>query len=233
MNIQWRSKRLWGYILIIAVYALAVKIQQLLITSRRQASIISTVDEWARQGKPVEAQKLSRRDVKQYLKITVLATGEDLLYEGFVSKSVQQKLSQGQDLYWVRQDGRLEAGDPVPGKVLLVAEEPDMANGMYRVRVRFERAIEQEAKMAVARVHYETIKSAINVPVESLDAAGEHYYGWRIENGRARQVEVTVDQRNGYGAIVTEGLKEGDLFVTAGQTFLKNNDPVNIVQNKE
>ncbi|HRZ39988.1 MAG TPA: hypothetical protein P5246_03165, partial [Candidatus Omnitrophota bacterium] len=130
MNIQWRSKRLWGYILIIAVYALAVKIQQLLITSRRQASIISTVDEWARQGKPVEAQKLSRRDVKQYLKITVLATGEDLLYEGFVSKSVQQKLSQGQDLYWVRQDGRLEAGDPVPGKVLLVAEEPDMANGM-------------------------------------------------------------------------------------------------------
>lgn len=233
MKIQWRSKRLWGYILIIAVYALAVKIQQSVITSRRQAKIVSTIDEWRRLGKPVETQSINRKDVKQYLKITVQASKEERIYEGFVSKTIQQKLAPGQDLYWVRQEGRLELGDPVSGKILSAVPEPDMANGMYPVRVKFDRAIEQEAKMIVARVHYDTITNAINVPVESLDIINDRYYGWRVEDGRARRVELSVGDRNGYGAIVDEGLKEGDLFVVKGQAFLKDNDPVNSIQSKE
>ncbi len=233
MNIQWRSKRLWGYIVIIIVYALAVKVQQTVITSQRQAKIISTIDEWNRLGKPVEAQNIKRKDVKQYLKITVLASKEERVYEGFVSKAIQQKLSPGQDLYWVRQEGRLELGDPVSGKVLSVAPDPDMANGMYLIRVQFDRVIPQEEKMIVARVHFVTLENVINVPIESLDVVDERYSGWRIENGRARKVDLSVSQRNGYGAIVDDGLQEGDLFVTKGQSFLKDNDLVNIIQSKE
>jgi len=227
MKIQWRSKRLLGYILIIAVYALTARGDHDLLHLDR------TVDEWNRLGKPVETQNIHRKDVKQYLKITVQASKEERIYEGFVSKAIQQKLSPGQDLYWVRQEGRLELGDPVSGQVLSVAPEPDMANGMYLIRVQFDRVIPQEEKMVVARVHFVTLKDVINVPMESLDVVDERYYGWRVEDGRARRVELSVGQRNGYGAIVDEGLKEGDLFVVKGQAFLKDNDPVNSIQSKE
>ncbi|NLE64683.1 MAG: hypothetical protein GX606_02060, partial [Elusimicrobia bacterium] len=163
----------------------------------------------------------------------VQATADDLVYEGFVSRDVQQKLSPGQDLFWIRQEGRLEVGAPVAGTVLFVGQEPEMANGMYRLRVRFEERVPQEGAMVVARIHFGTVEKVISVPVESLDMEGGHYFGWVVREGKARRVSLSVAQRDGYGAIVSEGLVAGDLFVVGGSTFLQENDLVMIVKNKE
>ncbi|NLE65703.1 MAG: hypothetical protein GX606_07305, partial [Elusimicrobia bacterium] len=114
------SKRVLAYLGLIVLYAVAVKVQQEHVMTGRQARIISTIEEWRQNGKPVEVRPIAVEDVKQYLKVTVQATPEDLVYEGFVSRDIQQKLSPGQDLYWIRQEGRLEVGAPVAGTVLFV-----------------------------------------------------------------------------------------------------------------
>jgi membrane fusion protein (multidrug efflux system) len=67
------------------------------------------------------------------------------------------------------------------------------------------------------------------VPEEALVPAGSDQFVFRVADGKAQRVKVATGARRGSKVEVVEGLKAGDLVVTAGQLKVRDGVPVKTV----
>ncbi|MCO5095994.1 MAG: efflux RND transporter periplasmic adaptor subunit [Rhodocyclaceae bacterium] len=69
-------------------------------------------------------------------------------------------------------------------------------------------------------------RQGLTVPEEALVPAGNDNFVFRVVEGKAQRVKVTIGQRNGAAVEIEDGLKAGDEVVTAGQLKLRDGVPV-------
>ncbi len=213
-----------GYLIIILVGSFSVLATMESVKDKRARHIESFVSEWADQGKPVTANRIKSAKVPVYTKITLIVK-QDKEAAGFVTADIKDKLAKGQEIY-------LQDGGTVCGKISKVNQDLDVNTGMYAVEAGFGNLDSPVGSMLQVLVLTGMLKDVLVVPNSIIDISGDNYSLWKIEDSRAVKASIKIGRRDGYGTVVEEGLRSGDLVVYTGQSILKEGDKVNIVEEK-
>jgi multidrug efflux pump subunit AcrA (membrane-fusion protein) len=208
----------------IVVFTLLVFWRQHVVQRQRGQAIVSTIAEWDQYGKPVIAQNIAYQDMKEYAKITIRPLSKTL-FEGYVTKDIQERLRPGQSVY-VDQG----QGERVVGVIRDVGQALDVDTGMFRVRAAFDHGAALSNHIVVAYVHTGTLRDVIHIPNEIIDDSNGKFFIWTIRDGRAYTQNVLLGERNGFSAVVVQGLRDGDMVVLQGQSQLADGDKVHIVE---
>ena len=204
------------------VFLLAVIFKQAMITSKRNEKIVSAFSEWQQYGKPVVVETIQKKDVLSYTKVTAWQL-DSHTFKGHTSKTVRDQLRIGQEMVFKYEKLKHK------GVISKIADEISLDTGMYAIQVSFEDSFDSP-EWVVAYAHTGTIKDVIDIPNEVIEKNGEEFLVWKVEDGRAVKQTVTIQQRDGYGAIVGSGIQEGDMVVFEGFTQLNEGDKVRIVK---
>lgn len=125
-------------------------------------------------------------------------------------------------------------GESFTGKVYAVAPQIDTAGRSIQLRAmvsnsdgRLRPGIFARVKLALKR--YE---NAISVPEEAIVPKGNKQLVYRIKDGKVEVVPVKLGVRHDAMVQVVEGLKTGDVVITAGQIKVRPGAAVNPVNMK-
>jgi len=207
------------------LFVVFVIIRQRQVRFMRNRPIISTVSRWQENGKPVFVKRISRGDILLFEKLTLRPAGNKV-FEGYVPKAIQEKLTIGQNIY-------AESGSgSIIGSISGVSRDISLDTGMYYVKAAFEKPVDA-SDWIVVYVHTDTLRNVICVSENIIDRQDEKMYVWKVEGARAIKQEVKTGQHNGYGIVIPEGLNAGDIVVYKGFTQLSENDLVNIVKSTD
>jgi hypothetical protein len=209
------SRKAVVYTLIIAGVLVSVPLRIWQVERDRAREIVSMYEERKRNGKPVEAMIVQAKDVPVYAQFTVRSVDAQRA-SGFVTGDVKNALKEGQEVYD-------ENKSAVCALVTAVGKDLDIGTGMFAVSVEFNQPVEP-GRLFVVCCHTATLKNALVVSNEVLDIDNGDYFIWKAENGLAKRYKVTVGSRNGYGAVIAEGLQNGDTVIISGQSLLADND---------
>lgn len=80
-----------------------------------------------------------------------------------------------------------------------------------------------------AKVSVDLIEAGLNMaegfqlPMTAIEAgaSSQDFYVWKLEGGKAHRYEINVDQINGTGALVSSGIKQGDVLVSSSLRKLR------------
>ena len=219
-----KNKPLFIGLLCLVLFLLAVKWRKHVVIKQRNAPIVSFVKEWEETGKPVVVQTVKKSDVPIYTKVTSWKV-EPNVFEGHVSKTVRDQLHVGQEMIFQVD------GSTFQGKITKVAEDLSLETGMFPVYVEFQQEFDVP-RWLVALAHTDTMRNVIHVDDEVADYRGGTYYVWIVEDGQARQREIALLSRNGYGLIVQSGLEEGESLVIEGHSKLREGDKVKVLETR-
>ncbi|MBC7793681.1 MAG: efflux RND transporter periplasmic adaptor subunit [Clostridia bacterium] len=115
----------------------------------------------------------------------------------------------------------------VDGKIRQLSPSADQQSRTYRVWVAIP---EPPPDVRLGSTVYATFASdfppAIRVPVQAIVDEGERTSVWVIDHGVVKARPVTLADRAGRNAIVTEGLRDGEHVVIAGVHTLKDGQAV-------
>jgi len=211
----------------IVAFTFLVFWKQHVVQTNRDQAIVSTISEWKTHGKPVVVQNIVRQDIQVYEKITITPLSKTL-FEGYVTKDIQEQLKAGQTV-----SVDTEQGGRVFGVISDVGQALNVDTGMFRVRAAFDHEVASSNRIIVAYVHTGTVKDVISIPNEIIDGGGGKFFVWNTRDGYAYKQNVLLGERNGYGAVVLEGLHDGDVVVIAGQTQLSDGDKVSVAAYKD
>jgi len=213
-------KKIYLAILLVCVIAVLIKIA--VVQIERNRPIVSFVSGWGRDGKPVTVKEIKAADIPVYTKFTV-RSNSDKLASGFVTADIKDKLKEGQEVYFTDNDGT-----PC-GKISNIGRELDINTGMFPVEVEFNVSVAALGSTSVVFARTSTLQKVLVVPNEILESLGDNYYLWKVDDGRAKRIQVKIVSRDSYGAVIAEGIQAGDSIVFSGQSQLEDNDPVNII----
>jgi hypothetical protein len=211
----------------IVAFTLLVFWRQHVVQTQRDQTIVSTISEWKTHGKPVVVQNVVRQDIKVYEKITITPLSKRI-FEGYVTRDIQERLRPGQTV-----SVDTEQGEKFLGVINYVGRALNVDTGMFRVQAAFDHEIAASNHSIVAYVHIGTLEDVISIPNEIIIDSKGGFFIWTVRHGHAHKQDIRLGERNSYGAVILQGLHEGDMVVTQGQTQLSNGDMVRIVDNKE
>ena len=118
------------------------------------------------------------------------------------------------------------------GTVRSAEKAANMQTKLYTVTVTVPAEVEGLLNGMFADVTFYTAVSegAVAVPTDAILTSGETQYVFVVENGTARQVEVTTGLNSSGVTEITSGLEAGVQLVTVGQQYLTDGDAVRIVE---
>ena len=215
------KKRISVYFICLLLFIAFVIAKQQQVRFRRNKPIVSTFSQWQQNGKPVFVKRVLLEDVPLFEKLTLRPVG-NRTFEGYVPKATQEKLAIGQNIY-------VESGsDEIIGSISEISNDISLDTGMFYVKADFEKSVDV-SDWLVVYVHIDTIFNVICMPNTIIDHEDGQYILWVVDDGYARKRTVIIKRRNGYGAVIEEGLEAGDYVVMRGFTQLSDNDKVNIL----
>ena len=118
-------------------------------------------------------------------------------------------------------DGRVFAINPLVdtnGRSIVI--RAIVKNGEARLR---------PGMFARVRLLFAENQDSLTVPEQSLFPVGDDLYLYKAIDGRAQRVKVDIGQRRQGQVEITQGLKVGDIIVTAGQSKLKDGATIKVV----
>ena len=214
-------KRKTIYLIIIILILSSVPLRIHAVKAERGKKIVSFYEEWKKAGKPVEVRVINAEDIPVYAQFTVRAV-DGRLARGFVTGEVKNALQEGLEIY------DPENRSVVCARLKSVGAELDIGAGMFPVEVEFDKPHDPGVAFVVS-AHTSTLHNVLALPNEVLDIIGDEYFIWKDENGLAKKRKVAVRLRNGYGAVISEGLQSGDKVIFSGQSMLEDNDRLLVV----
>ncbi|MDD5669162.1 MAG: hypothetical protein PHE58_03930, partial [Candidatus Omnitrophica bacterium] len=214
------SRKIYVYAGIIVICFVSVFIRIELVQRDRNKAIVSFVSEWEHNGKPVTVEKVMPKDVPVFTKLSVRG-GIDTRAAGFVTGDIKDNLKEGQEIFCTDKNQSC-------GRILTIGRELDADTGMFSVGIELNDALGL-GELAVVFVRTSILANALVVPNEILDFSEGEYYVWKVENGKAKRIQVKIVSRNGYGSVIGEGINPGDVIVFNGRSILSENDKVRIV----
>ena len=118
-------------------------------------------------------------------------------------------------------DGRVFAINPLVdanGRAIVI--RAIVKNGEARLR---------PGMFARVRLLFGESQDSLTVPEQTLFPVGDDQYLYKVVDGRAQRLKVEIGQRKQGQVEITQGLKAGEIVVTAGQPKLKDGAQVKIV----
>jgi multidrug efflux pump subunit AcrA (membrane-fusion protein) len=218
-------KRISIYLICLFVFVVLIIAKQTQVRFKRNRPIVSIFTEWKEHGKPVIVHKAIARDVPVHTKVTAWPVSDNV-FEAYVPRAIQQTIYQGQEI------SAMVDGQEFTGVISDVAEDISLDTGMYCVRAEFPGDLHLDG-WVVAYVTTDTLHKVICIPNNIIERENEKIFIWKIQKKHAVKQYIKIGERNGYGAIVLEGLSPGDLIVYKGFTQLLNNDLVNVIESIE
>ena len=219
------KKRILIYFICVLLFIVFVITKQQQVCFRRNKPIISTSSQWQQNGKPVFVKRVLLKDVPLFEKLTLRPVGNGI-FEGYVPKATQEKLAIGQDIY-------VESGsNSIVGFISEISNDISLDTGMFYVKAVFKKPVDV-SNWIVVYVHIDTLFNAICMPNAIIGHEDGQYILWVVVDGYARKRTVVIKRHDGYGAVIAEGLEEGDFVITRGFTQLFNNDKVNILNSRD
>lgn len=76
------------------------------------------------------------------------------------------------------------------------------------------------------------VPDAVMVPEQALVAFGKDQFVFKVLEGKVAQTRVVTGERRNAEVEITQGLKAGDVVVTAGQLKIRDGAPVQVINNK-
>jgi len=213
-------RKIYVYAGIVVLCFVSVFIRIELVQRDRNKAIVSFVSEWERNGKPVTVEKVMPKDVPVFTKLSVRG-GRDTRAAGFVTGDIKDNLKEGQEIFCTGKNQSC-------GRILTIGRELDADTGMFPVEIELNDVL-GAGELAVVFVHTSTLADALVVPNEIFDFSEGAYYLWKVENSKAKKIQVKIISRNGYGSVIGEGINPGDVIVFDGRSILSENDKVRIV----
>jgi len=83
---------------------------------------------------------------------------------------------------------------------------------------------------ARVRLLFSENQDSLTVSEQALFPVGDDQYLYRVVDGHAQRLKVDIGQRRQGQVEITQGLKAGDIVVTAGQPKLKDGALVSVVE---
>lgn len=124
-------------------------------------------------------------------------------------------------------------GETFGGEVFAIDPSVDTASRtiLLRGRVPNDRKLLRPGMFAKVSVVLRQWDKAITVPERALVPQRDKQFVFKVADGKAQMVEITVGDRKGGRVLVTNGLSEDDLVITAGQgkPMMREGTPVTVV----
>lgn len=76
------------------------------------------------------------------------------------------------------------------------------------------------------------VPDAVLIPEQAIVAFGKEQFVFKVADGKVAQTKVVLGERRNAEVEITQGLKAGDVVVTAGQLKIRDGAPVAVVNNK-
>jgi membrane fusion protein, multidrug efflux system len=76
------------------------------------------------------------------------------------------------------------------------------------------------------------VPDAVLIPEQAIVAFGKEQFVFKVVDGKVAQTKVTLGERRNAEVEITQGLKVGDVVVTAGQLKIRDGSPVAVVNAK-
>ncbi len=120
------------------------------------------------------------------------------------------------------------------GAVISMGLKAD-SNRTYEVIAEFDNPNQKllPGMLMEAQIQMVQYSSNFIVPKESVITEGSDQFIYRIKDGVAEKIPVETGQSRGALMQINGPLKEGDLLVLQGQTYLQKGTTVNVVETKE
>jgi len=118
------------------------------------------------------------------------------------------------------------------GKLTVLDNQVDQTTGTIKLKAIFanqQRALWPGGFVGV-RLRVETAKGAVVVPPVAIQRGPQGPYVFLVTDDTVRRVAVTTGYEDQASAIVTSGLKAGDVVVTDGASRLSDGSKVNVVR---
>ena len=219
------KKQITIYFICVLLFIAFVIAKQQQVRFRRNKPIVSTFSQWQQNGKPVFVKRVLLEDVPLFEKLTLRPVGNGI-FDGYVPKAIQEKLAIGQDIY-------VESGsNSIAGFISEISNAISLDTGMFYVKAVFKKPVDV-SNWLVVYVHIDTLFNVICMPNTIIDHEDGQYILWVVVDGYACKRTVAIKRRDGYGAVIAEGLEEGDFVITRGFTQLFDNDKVNILNSRD
>lgn len=125
-------------------------------------------------------------------------------------------------------------GVVIPGKVREISPVADPATRTYQFKVAIPNGDKTAADVKLgqtAQVLFSSISATprITVPLSSLNQEKNITSVWVVENSVVRLVPVTIGGVAGNDVLLLDGVKPGQVIVTAGANLLKNGQKVRLL----
>jgi len=123
-------------------------------------------------------------------------------------------------------------GKTFDGQVFAINPLVD-ANGrsiVIRAVIRNTEARLRPGMFARVRLLFSENQDSLTVSEQALFPVGDDQYLYRVVDGHAQRLKVDIGQRRQGQVEITQGLKAGDIVVTAGQPKLKDGALVSVVE---
>lgn len=140
----------------------------------------------------------------------------------------------------------IKVGDSVKIKITTISDEIFEGNitsiapgansdGTYKVKVEINNSDGQLKSGMFAEIYFTKEKSdnTIVLPRSAVMSKNDEYYVFTVENNVAKKKVVEIGIDNGDEIEIKSGLKDTDLVVVKGQSYLKDGDSVNDVTNAD
>ncbi len=187
---------------------------------------VSVTNEYKAFGKPVSVSEITQGDVDVYSKATIIPTKTGS-FLSFITKDVKDELSVGQALYV--EENQIKSF----GEIVFISNDIDVDSGLYRIECEFINRDADDIGRKIARIYDKTLTNVIFVPNNIVEIDGEKRFVWIVRDGRAKKTEVTIGEQVFGDVIIVDGLNVGDVVVVAGNTMLKENDKVRIINEEK
>ncbi len=135
-----------------------------------------------------------------------------------------RQVEKGQEVYFVLDDGReIERAE-------VTRTESALSQGSRMLRVEAE--VENEGRGLVPglpvrlRLVLGEAEESVVVPASAIVQSAEGPSAWVVEEGKAKEVEVTLGERRSDRVQIKEGLEEGDELIRVGYDVLNEGDAV-------
>jgi len=76
------------------------------------------------------------------------------------------------------------------------------------------------------------VPDAVLIPEQAIVAFGKEQFVFKVADGKAAQAKVSLGERRNAEVEITQGLKPGDVVVTAGQLKIRDGSAVTVINNK-
>lgn len=226
MTILKKFLRIIIYILLCLSCFILIKCQQNKIKKQRDAEVVSIINEWQANGKPIKTIKVKKMDFPEFSKFTIMAVEGDQ-YISYVTGQTAQKLKPGQNVYGTMQRRHLL------GKITHVSETINFDKGLFQVKIQASIPTGEEQKNIVVFVHTSTDKNVLWIPIDAVDFVKQdkkiNFFVWTIKNNKAHRKIITTSKESATGMQIKDGVDEGTVIVIDGKTALKENDDVFLI----